>query len=157
MQTARALRDRQSSATRAAVIVTDACKDTLICFSPAFQVKCLRSNVVTWPTVAWPPLMDLHLIDLGHFHSFSVYLSLFPAEMKRAALVLWGPQSKCYPPRVRRKKGGGVCAGHKAFRFKGCYHHQKLTTVSSSRDDCLWLSPCLLLSAGGYPPWLNTC
>lgn len=52
--------------------------------------------------------------------------------------------------------GGGV-GGHKAFRFKGCYHHQKLTTVSSSRDNCLWLSPCLLLSARGYPPWLNTC
>lgn len=52
---------------------------------------------------------------------------------------------------------GGVCAGNKAFRFKGCYHHQKLTTVSSSREYCLWLSPCLLLSARGYPPWLNTC
>lgn len=112
----------------------------------------LHSKSSVWGQMLWPvPQLSSHhldLIDLGYF-TLSLSLSLFPAEMKRAGLLLWGPKSKRCPLQLHQtgtEEGG---AGHKAFRFKGCYQHQKLTTVSSGRDNCLWLPSCLLLSTGG--------
>lgn len=88
--------------------------DTLICLFPAFQAKCLRSSVVTWVASADEPRSHRS----GVLHSFSVCLSLFPAEMKRTALLLCGPKSKSYSPRLHRKGTEGRVQGTKLWGSK---------------------------------------
>ena len=75
----------------------------------------LHSKSRVWGQMLWPGAQlsshYLDLIDLGYF-TLSLSLSLFPAEMKRAALVLWGPKSKCCPLQARwGLKVGGVWGG----------------------------------------------
>lgn len=92
----------------------------------------------------------------GQPHSFSppdaLCLCRSPAEMKRPLLALWSRNQsrplcrQAWEGSVRDTNGGG---------FKGLYHLQKLTTVNPSRDNCLWLSPCRLVSNSGYLPRLT--
>lgn len=118
----------------------------LICFCPAFQVKCLRSNMVTRPAVEWPPLMDQYLIDLGYFTlSLTLCLPLLLSLQQRwrelSGLSGVLNQSRPLYGLARGGLGGGLKGGPQAaIRFKGVITSRSWplsSPVEPTAFDCL--------------------
>lgn len=123
-----------------------------------FEVKHFDPSCI-WVATTDGPISDKWGLPLLFCCSVSFPSSLSPTEMKRTVLDPHDLKSKLtlLLPDSRGARGDTKIGPRAAFRFKGLYHFQKLTTVTSSRADCLWLSSCPFLSIGGLSIFADTC